>query len=120
MGINDDLAHIRDGIEAVKTGLAVHDSKTSQYVERIVEAQEHVAGAVMKVAESTTEMRLLVSEMRKQNGHGPKGITLDRKTLTWLIGVALAGAVALGGGQAIAERMILAAIGHPGPNSTQP
>lgn len=106
-----DLAHIREGVEELKTALAVHSADTRGYVERIVSAEERVAEAVTNVAESTRELKNVVIEMRKQNGNsGGRGIQLDRKTLMWLVGLAVAGAAALGGGQEVAHRVFDAVV----------
>lgn len=113
-----DIEHIRSGIDDLKTALAVHDSKSAMYVERIVAAQEQVAEAVLKVADSTDEMRHLVVEMRKSNGR-PQGIMLDKKTLLWLLGLALGGSAALGGGQEVAHRMFHTMLGPPTGHETQ-
>jgi len=106
-----DLAHVRQGIEDIKVAIAVHDSNATHYVERIVSAEERVAEAVTKMAESTVEIKAAVVQLGK-NGNG-RGIQLDRKTLMWLLGLALAGATAIGGGQELAHRLAHSLLNMP-------
>src|SRR5258706_15830753 len=103
VGVDDDIEHIRQGIEDLRVSIAVHDSKSAQYVERLVEAQERSTEAVTKVAEHTEAMSKLVLELRKNNGG--RLMSLDSKTVRWLIAIGLAGAIALGGGQELVSRL---------------
>ena len=107
---------IMSGIAEIKQDLAVHDSKASLWVERITATEERIADAVSQVAESTKEIVALVKEMRTQNGRTSSGmISLDRKTLMWLIGLAVAGSAALGGGQELVHRLFHMAMGGGTP-----
>jgi hypothetical protein len=109
-----NLEHIREGVDDLKTALAVHDSRVGGFWERTVQSQERTADAVVRVAECTDEIRVLVGEMRKNGGtRASTTIMLDRKMLKWLIGIALLGAVAIGGGQEVAVRILGALLGTP-------
>lgn len=106
-----EMARIMDGIAEIQRDLAVHDSKASMYVDRIVCAEERVAEAVTKVADATVEIKAAVVQLAK-NGNS-RGIQLDRKTLMWLLGLAVAGATAIGGGQEIAHRVFHSFLTQP-------
>ena len=114
-----DMQRVRDGIEDIKMAVALHDQKSQGYVDRIVSAQEQVADAVTHIAESTIELRILIQELRKSNGNGhpsiahQSGVTIDKKTLRWLIGIALAGSLVLGGGQELAAKLVGAILDVP-------
>ena len=96
---------IMDGIAEIQKDLAVHDAKTAMYVDRIVSAEERVAEAVTKVADATVEIKAAVVQLGKNGNGASRGIQLDRKTLMWLIGMALAGSAAIGGGSEVAHRV---------------
>lgn len=101
--MSDDLVEIRRGVDEIRMELALHDQKVDANVGRVIAAQEHIAEAVDKIGDATIAIKTLAEQMKK-NGNG-RGFMIDRKTLLWLLGLALGGSVAMGGGQELAHRV---------------
>jgi hypothetical protein len=102
--MSEELTEIRRMVGDVDTRLQLHDAKVDANVKRIADAQDRMAEAVEKISDATVAIKVLAEQVRK-NGNGGASFRLDRKTITWLIGLGLGGSVALGGGQEVAHRM---------------
>jgi hypothetical protein len=102
-----NLEHIRDGVEDLKTALAVHDSRVEANVGRLVDAQERMASAVERIGDATLAIKGLTEQMRKNGDVKPTAtLAIDNKTLRWMIGALLLGSVAIGGGEKAVSAML--------------
>jgi len=107
--LSDDISEIRRGVSELHTALALHDQKVESNLAQVVSAQERMATAVERIGEATIAIKAVAE--RLGNGRTSSGIVLDRKTLAWLIALAIGGMTAAGGGSEVVRRMLDAALG---------
>ena len=95
-----ELAHIRAGVEDLRTSLALHDQRAILSVDAIKGTQDRIAVAIEEVAKATAAIQGYAERIEKRNGQAT-ALRLSPQLVAMLVGGGIAlGALFKGGGEA--------------------